>query len=268
MAIMQLQERVDKGKQLLLRKLDSEESLAVANDDYSLWDNYNHTLLESLFDTRDLAEEYSQWLYVSGGPSSLHDRIEDFHKTLSRKLHRLESIIQRLPLYASGQSKVPQMTASDSMSHSDLNTRKVFLVHGHDDGLKHTVARFLENHGIEVIILHEQPNAGQTIIEKFEGHSDAGYAVVLLTADDEGRLASASESANLTGRARQNVIFEWGFFVAKLGRTKVCAIRSGDIETPSDLSGLIIVEYDSRGAWKMDLVRELKAGGLPVKFTH
>ena len=60
----------------------------------------------------------------------------------------------------------------------------VFVVHGHDDGAREGVARFLEKAGLNVVILHEKPNSGATIIEKLERYSDVAFAVILLTGDD------------------------------------------------------------------------------------
>ena len=65
-------------------------------------------------------------------------------------------------------------------------TNKVFIVHGHDEGMREAVARFLERIGFEAIILHEQANQGRTVIEKIVTHGDVGFAVVLLTPDDDG----------------------------------------------------------------------------------
>jgi hypothetical protein len=98
--------------------------------------------------------------------------------------------------------------------------RKVFIVHGHDGGTKESVARFIQTIGLQPIILHEQPNSGRTIIEKFEVAADVGFAVVLLTADDVG--ASAKKPNESRPRARQNVIMELGYFMGKLSRRRVC----------------------------------------------
>jgi len=118
-----------------------------------------------------------------------------------------------------------------------LPRNKVFVVHGHDEGAKHAVARFLEQIQLEAIILQEQPGQGLTIIEKFERYAgEVGFAVVLLTPDDIAGSASAPASAT---RARQNVIFELGYFAGKLGRGRACLLRKGDVEIPSDLYGLI-----------------------------
>jgi predicted nucleotide-binding protein len=99
--------------------------------------------------------------------------------------------------------------------------------------MKESVARFLEKLDLRPIILHEQPNKGRTVIEKFEAHSDVGFAVVLLTPDDVGGLASSPDK--LSRRARQNVILELGYFIGKLGRAKVCALYKEGVEIPSDI---------------------------------
>jgi predicted nucleotide-binding protein len=140
---------------------------------------------------------------------------------------------------------------------------KVFVVHGHHGELRESCARLLEKQGLESIILQEKPNRGQTIIEKFESHANVAFAVVLMTKDDEGRKAG-DPNIGLTPRARQNVLFELGFFLDRLGRRKVCAIYEPGIELPSDYNGVAYIEYDRRGAWKVDLLRELKTAGLPI----
>ena len=142
---------------------------------------------------------------------------------------------------------------------------KVFLVHGHDNEAKEKVARFLEKLNLNITILHEQPNLGRTIIEKFEDHSGVGYAVVLLTGDDVGN--SKEQKDNLKPRARQNVIYELGFFMGKLGRTHVCALKTDGVEEPSDLSGVLYIPLDSGGAWKLRLAGEIKAAGIGIDLN-
>jgi predicted nucleotide-binding protein len=139
---------------------------------------------------------------------------------------------------------------------------KVFLVHGRDPGALHEVARFLEKIGLDVTILHERPNKGRTLISKFEEESaDIGYAVVLMTADDLGGLRGAKPAE----RARQNVVFELGFFIGRLGAQNVCALISPGIERPSDFEAVVYIELDG-GKWKTELARELRAAGVP--FDH
>jgi len=141
-------------------------------------------------------------------------------------------------------------------------SRRVFIVHGHDEEAKQTVARCLEKLELEAIVLREQPSQGRTIIEKFEDHADVGFVVVLLTPDDVG--AAKDDRSSLQLRARQNVVFEMGFFSGKLGRQRVCALHKGGVEIPSDFAGVVWVPMDPGGAWRFELAREMKAAGLDV----
>jgi predicted nucleotide-binding protein len=144
-------------------------------------------------------------------------------------------------------------------SNARTATKKVFVVHGHDSGAREAVARFLEKAGLEAIILQEQPSQGMTIIEKFELYANqVGYAVVLLTPDD------FLEDAP---RARQNVIFELGFFVGKIGRGKVCLLRKGNVEQFSDFNGVVYNTMDAGESWKLLLARELKAAHFNVDLN-
>jgi predicted nucleotide-binding protein len=142
--------------------------------------------------------------------------------------------------------------------------RKVFIVHGHDDAAKEAVARYLGGIGFEPIILHEQINRGGTIIEKFETHSaKAGFAVILLTPDDEGHAVNGGPAVK---RARQNVILEWGYFIGALGRERVCALKKRDVELPSDAIGIVWEPFDDHGAWKTKLAKELAGVGYDIDW--
>jgi predicted nucleotide-binding protein len=139
-------------------------------------------------------------------------------------------------------------------------SNRVFVVHGHDEAALHGLARFLEKLGLEAIVLREQPDQGRTIIEKFEASAaEVGFAVVLLTPDDLGGTVKSEAS---DPRARQNVVFELGYFAGKLGRGRVCLLRKGQVEIPSDLYGVIYTDMDSADGWQTKLVRELKAAKL------
>ena len=142
---------------------------------------------------------------------------------------------------------------------------KVFIVHGHDNETKQEVARFIESIGLETIILHEQASRSMTIIEKIEHYSsEANFAIVLYTPCDKGRGAKET-NVPARNRARQNVVFEHGYLMAKIGRENVCALVKGEIETPSDISGVVYTPLDSNGGWKIELTKELKACGYTVR---
>lgn len=143
-------------------------------------------------------------------------------------------------------------------------SKRIFIVHGHDAAARESVARFLEKIDLEVVILHEQANQGRTIIEKVEANSDVGFAVVLLTPDDEGRGLGQDK---LEPRARQNVLLELGYFIAKLGRPNVCALKKGNLEIPSDFAGVVWTPMDDNGGWKSELAKELKAAGYEIDWN-
>lgn len=143
-------------------------------------------------------------------------------------------------------------------------SRKIFIVHGHDDGARETVARFLERIGLEAVILHEQANQGRTIIEKVVANSDVGFAVVLLTPDDEGCVKGGTPEP----RARQNVLLELGYFIGRLGRDKVCALKRSTLEIPSDFAGVVWETMDNNNGWKQALARELEAAGHSIDWNR
>lgn len=154
-------------------------------------------------------------------------------------------------------------TENQSLPNLVANGNEVFIVHGHDTTAKNGVARFVEKLGLEATILDEKPGGGRTIIEKFEDHaSNAGFAIVLLTPDDVG--AAKDKRDNLNPRARQNVIFEMGYFVKGLGRGRVCAMSTEEVELPSDLAGVEYIHLDPYGGWGRKLVKELEAAGIAV----
>lgn len=155
-----------------------------------------------------------------------------------------------------------QHIAVHSVEPSDFN--RVFIVHGHDEGARETVARFVEAVGLSPIILHEQANKGMTIPEKLAAYSNVGFAVVLLTPDDEGRKKGAPR---WKARPRQNVVLELGYFVGRLGRDRVCALLKGDLEIPSDYVGVAYTPLDDAGGWRQKLAQELDAAGYEIDWN-
>jgi predicted nucleotide-binding protein len=147
-----------------------------------------------------------------------------------------------------------------------VKKNKVFIVHGHDDLVKEQVARFVTQVGLKPVILHEQASSSRTIIEKIEKYADqVVFAIVLYTPCDQG--SKRGESHQLP-RARQNVIFEHGYFIAKLGRENVTAIVKGNVEKPNDISGVVYEIFDENGAWKFKLAKEMKASGCQIDMNN
>ena len=149
-------------------------------------------------------------------------------------------------------------------SENSLNT-DVFIVHGHDEIAVEKTARFIAKLGLTPIILHEQASSGKTIIEKIEEYSDVGFGIVLYTPCDLG--AKKGYENELKSRARQNVVFEHGYLMGKIGRKNVCALVKGDIETPTDISGVVYVPMDEGNAWQLTLAKELRNSDYTVDMN-
>lgn len=156
---------------------------------------------------------------------------------------------------------------SEPLAPTLPKSNSVFLVHGHDEGAKQAVARFLERAGVTPVILQEQVNRGMTVIEKFEEFAArAGFAVVLMTPDDVGYAVGREEDKK--HRPRQNVVLELGYFAGSLGRGKTLVLTKGDIEMPSDVIGLVYEPMDRGEGWKVRLCRELKAAGFDIDMNR
>lgn len=149
-----------------------------------------------------------------------------------------------------------------SVKKKESSNNKVFIVHGHDGELKEKVARRLEQQGIEAIILSEQANRGKTIIEKLEAYSDVHVAIALFTQDDLG--AAKEEKENEKYRARQNVVFEAGYFMGYLGRENTIIIVDENVEIPGDLTGMV---YTTTENWEFEMLKKLNAAGMKIDMN-
>jgi hypothetical protein len=260
----QLVIRIEAGSKLHKANIHTEQELGENQRLFDIWHDYNRELLRRMFDTEEVSEEYIK-LWSRVGYYALEDRIESHRNDIVLYIGRLESIKSRLPLCPELNQQVPGILVPD-VKRAPVQTRTVFVVHGRDEGSKEKVARFLEKLKIEAKILHEQPNKSKTLMEKLESHSKVAFAVVLLTPDDEGKLVS--DATPLSPRARQNVVFELGYFIGLLGREKVCALMGEGVEKPSDFDGISYIPFDKLGAWQFLLVREIKAAGLDIDLNN
>ncbi len=264
---------IDRGIEKLRRRIEEVKDLdpsRVRYDDQSV-KNVTSRINETLSEV--FGADYSPKFYgFLTGSSSLYNNRRGidaqvknaFAEAIPQTVTMLEGRISYLK--EKREDLEAEQSGATSSDKSSANIREVFVVHGRDVAAKGEVRTFLKKLDLEPVILDERPNQGQTVIEKFEGNADVGFAVVLFTPDDTGGLADLSNKSQ--PRARQNVIFELGFFVGKLGRKKVCVLHKGDVEIMSDYQGVIYVPMDDRGGWQLTLAKELKSAGIDVDLNQ
>jgi len=200
--------------------------------------------------------------YLGGGDGPFHDA---YASGLDSAEAKLKSMINEIEEWGIDENNQSSFDAKPIKKIVTVTNREVFIVHGHDEAAELAVADFIRKLDLTPVILHEQSNEGRTIIEKFEDHSDVGFAVILMTPDDVG--SSVKEKDKLKPRARQNVILELGFFLGKLGRKRVCALYEEGVEIPSDYKGVLFVSMDNNNGWKLSLAKEIKAAGIEIDLN-
>ena len=254
-----------KAIELLKKQIELiDKLLQLHHDDpeFTKWDNFTEQIIIKTFGKpHENLTDYTSSRYAGEIWANMPDEAfqENFVKSLNIRKKLLESFIEQLEAFG-GIQKEQELIISKSIS-----SRKIFIVHGHNEQAKTELALILTRLGFEPIILHEQPSQGMTVIEKFEKHSDVGFAFILLTPDDKG--SQKGQEDKLLPRARQNVVFEFGSFVGKLGRERVCCLYTGDVELPSDLQGLVYLPFKSSiNEVRLDIVKELRAAGYEVKI--
>ena len=152
-------------------------------------------------------------------------------------------------------------TESAPRQQAILSSKDVIVIHGRDTLARPAVERVLKLAGLNPIVLHEQPNGGQTLIRQLEKFGIAGgFAVVVATPDDVGGVSRK----DLRPRAKQNVIGEMFWFAGRLGRERVFVLLQGDTEMPSDIAGIGYTAMDNRGAWKTALCDAMQDAGYSI----
>jgi predicted nucleotide-binding protein len=260
----ELSKRIRQGEEILARQIQTREQLEEAEKEVTDWDDYNSELLKQSFnkDHNEYKYDYDQVNSFYGFYDGAQGKnvLQQFQEKLDYKLINLKQLLAKVDLIKSLVAENPISLVEITKTGKEPNNN-IFIVHGHNNEVKIMVARTLDKLGLNPIILHEQANAGKTIIEKFEEHSNVGFAIILLTDDDFGK---SRNDEILNPRARQNVILELGYFIGKLGRNRVCPLYVKGVELPSDLYGLLYLEIDSAGQWMIKMARELKVAGYTI----
>ena len=257
----------DAAKQRLQRALaeiPALKELAHGSQEFAKWHRDTRVAIENTFEgSQSRIKEFNDirfhmTVWVIGLDDELADQ-RAYTRDLEYASTLLQSMVDEIEEYWDDDDQGAKSPVA-SATPEQTNTNQIFIIHGRDHGSREMVARFLESLGLEPVILQEQPDEGQTIIEKFEQYAQCAFAVALFTPDDVGGLAEDG----LQPRTRQNVIFEFGYFIGKYGRDRVRALVKGDPEIPSDYSGVLYIPLDESGAWKFQLVREMKSAGFDI----
>jgi predicted nucleotide-binding protein len=260
---LKLRQRIEKGHELLRVPSDAAPDVELLRENRSKWVDFTYGILLRCFDDPAIATEFRNTQQKNTPEEKPYrDEVAILYQQIANSITSLESLFDQLDLFE--QNNKPKASPIPQADESP-ETGKVFIVHGHNEAILAQAARFIQQLGLTAIILHEQANRGKTIIEKIEEYSTVNFCIILLTGDDIGY--KKSDPSNFAARARQNVILELGYFIGKIGRSKVCALYESGVELPSDMLGVVYVEINSFGSWKTEVAREMKAAGLNVDFN-
>ena len=242
----------DEAQARLQVRLERIADVRSNNLDHVTWFDDTITELDAIF-----ASKASSYFLKEGGFSFVYamNRGRQFR---GANLDRTVGILKRM-IETIGKTVEPS-----KRSQNNLDSKKIFIVHGHDEALKEKVSAVLRRLKLDPVVLNEQANQGLSILEKIEKHGAVGFAVVLFTSDDLGASKADHANAKYDERPRQNVVLELGYFWGKLGRDRVCLLNGVGDALASDLKGLGYTSILNGDAWKFELVRELKAAGYSV----
>jgi predicted nucleotide-binding protein len=246
-----LDRQISVGREILTVEVMTADELQRVDGIFRAWHARNKLILGKSFSDESALDDYLPVsFYASDGQVGQLNALHKNVRVLVQNLVTLRSVLDLVD-EASGAKKSLDPTLGE----------EIFIVHGHTH--RDAVARVVERAtGREAIILQEQPDVGSsTVIEKLEREAlRAGYAVVILAGDDEGKLRTSHSHPQ--PRARQNVVAELGYFIGKLGRSRVKALYETGVELPSDFTGVTYIELDTNDAWRGKLTSELHAMGL------
>lgn len=245
--IEQLKKVTNEIDDLLEKRVDNED------EDFIIWKVKSESIIKEIYGPD--SEEYKKLKETIFGPLIISSNADnDYYIKICS-----EDLIRTRAEFKAYIEILDNDTQNDETKDIVKNYERIFLVHGHDGEIKQSVARIIEKQGINAVILSEQINQGKTVIEKIEENSDVGAAVCLFTNDDK-----CIDNGEEKYRARQNVVFETGYFIGLLGRKNVICIFEDGVEIPSDMSGIV---YTDKEKCELNLLRELKTMGFNIDMN-
>lgn len=254
--INELKKQVVEGLDLGKKEVINPKELEIFYSYFTDWDDYNIELIKRSFRPQN-SEYYNEYSRLNDNIGLLdvmyRRNTESFEYKRKEAGDKLNNCVTWLTRLLSKINLIEDFTSIKNSSREMQIYNQGFIIHGHDSARKFEVARFIENDlQRKAIILHEQASGGKSLIEKFERNSNVDFAVAIWTADDLGK---AKNDTDLMPRTRQNVIFETGFFIGKLGRENVIVLYEEGVDIPTDYKGVVYTSFS--GNWKDDLRKEI-----------
>mgnify|MGYP001058939894 CR=1 FL=1 len=302
-AIRRIREQIEAGRDIRDQRMLSMMDLEGAQERRTKWLEKNIEILTRLFNNPFFAEEYHVNLSFDMDSAITFALKEKYFKDdITEAIGRLESFLERLPLIPEmkeeelveqslleglmeqelPKEKLPKEELLNQIpstkerlrerprttfvpNQSQLVEGNILFIHGRDEVAKESVLKFIKKLGLRALILHEQANGSSSILERFEDSPNIIFAIILFTPDHI--TAPRNKPKERQARASQNVIFEFGYVVGKLGKGRVCALYQEGVEFPSDYSGVIYIPMDPRGAWQLLVAKEIKQAGIEIDLN-
>jgi predicted nucleotide-binding protein len=203
---------------------------------------------------------------VIGGARYPIDKVREVYQMgIDEAMTKLASLVESLEGKLKDLEGEPAVEKQPGTSEATSDNRRVFVVHGHDDGAKEAVTRFLAKLDMKPEVLHERPDEGTTVLDKLGVRAPNDFAVFMLTADDI-RQSSPQQNEEKDVMPR-NAMFDLGFFLGSLGRERVVVLRKGNGVSPFDYYGVRNISLDDGALWELLLARDMKRAGLAIDMN-
>lgn len=113
--------------------------------------------------------------------------------------------------------------------------RRVFISHGRSKDWLEVQPYIEKDLRLATLELAQEPNLGQTLIEKLVANAGrCDSAVIVMTGDD---------LAENETRVRENVMHEIGYFQGRYGRRAVVLLHEDGVKVPTNLGGIAYVPF-------------------------
>lgn len=239
------------------------------------WRDYNRTWLDMHL-SGEAAEEYktASTHYTVGGSDNPATELGFLRREIEQEVSKLESIRDRLPMWApqddTESASTPSSTPSDDGQAAAFaaNRKAVMVVYGHDTEANTALFDWLRAVGLQPQewsqIMAASGSASPYIGQALERAFDNSQAVVAFFTPDERVLAAAASPGDPNAwrlQARPNVLIEAGMALTSHPTRTVLVVLGGQ-ELPSDLAGRHYVRLSHTAVEPLhDLASRLQQAG-------